>query len=57
MILWRAGLRVSEALALEIRDLSLDSELPTIHVRRGKGAKPRIVPVPTPSFTLLSSAR
>ena len=33
LVQWRAGLRVSEALALEIRDLSLDSELPTIHVR------------------------
>ncbi len=45
MIQWRAGLRVLEALALEVRDLSLDSGLPTIHVRRGKGAKLRIVPV------------
>ena len=45
MIQWRAGLKVWEALALEVRDLSLDSGLPTIHVRRGKGAKLRIVPV------------
>ena len=41
----RAGLRVSEALALEIADLSLDAELPTIRVRQGKGRKSRIVPV------------
>lgn len=42
---WRAGLRVSEALALEVADLSLDTELPTIRVRQGKGRKSRIVPV------------
>ena len=30
MIEWRAGLRVSEALALEVGDLSLDVELPTL---------------------------
>ena len=42
---WRAGLRVSEALALEVADLSLDAELPTIRVRSGKGKKPRVVPV------------
>ena len=42
---WRAGLRVSEALALEVADLSLDAELPTIRVRSGKGRKSRIVPV------------
>ena len=29
---WRAGLRVSEALALEVSDLSLDAELPTLRV-------------------------
>ena len=34
-----------DTLALEVRNLSLDSGLPTIHVRQGKGAKPRIVPV------------
>ena len=42
---WRAGLRVSEALALEVSDLSLDVELPTLRVRSGKGRKARVVPV------------
>ena len=42
---WRAGLRVSEALALEVSDLSLDVTLPTIRVRSGKGRKARVVPV------------
>ena len=41
---WRAGLRVSEALPLEVRDLSLAVELPTVRVRRGKCRKARIVP-------------
>ena len=42
---WRAGLRVSEALALEVADLSLDAELPMVRVRSGKGRKSRVVPV------------
>ena len=42
---WRAGLHVSEALALEVADLSLDVDLPTIRVRPGKGRKARVVPV------------
>ncbi len=42
---WRAGLRVSEALALEVADLSLDVELPTLRVWSGKGRKARVVPV------------
>ena len=42
---WRAGLRVSEALDLEVRDLSLDTPNPTVRVRAGKGGKSRLVPV------------
>ena len=42
---WRAGLRVSEALELEVRDLSLDTATPTLRVRSGKGGKTRLVPV------------
>ena len=42
---WRAGLRVSEALALEARDLHLDSDRPTLVVCQRKGRKPRVVPV------------
>ena len=42
---WRAGLRVSEALALEAADISLDTDKPTIRVRSGKGRKARVVPV------------
>ena len=45
LLQWRAGLRVSEALALVAADLSLDSDQPTIRVREGKGGSSRIVPV------------
>ena len=45
LIQWRAGLRISEALALEARDLQLDTDRPTLRVRRGKGERTRIVPV------------
>ena len=45
LLQWRAGLRVSEALALTGADLSLESDRPTLKVRSGKGGKPRIVPV------------
>ena len=46
----------SEALALEVWDLSLDSGLPTIRVRPGKGAKPRIVPVHPELHSALASS-
>ena len=42
---WRAGLRVSEAIALEVRDFHLDSDLPTLRVRQGKGRRTRVVPL------------
>ena len=45
LLQWRAGLRVSEAVALEVGDLHLDGERPTLAVRMGKGRKPRMVPV------------
>ena len=56
LIEWRAGLRISEALALEARDLSLEGELPSLHIREGKGSKPRIVPVHPELRAALTSA-
>ena len=53
---WRAGLRVSEALDLEVRDLSLAAASPTIRVRSGKGGKTRLVPVHPELHGALSSA-
>ncbi len=37
------GLRVSEISALEIRDVHLEKKEPYIHIRHGKGGKPRDV--------------
>ena len=46
LVQWRAGLRISETLALEWRDFDFDAEDgPTIRVRRGKGHKVRLVPL------------
>ena len=53
---WRAGLRVSEALDLEVRDLSLESAHPTLRVRSGKGGKSRLVPVHPELHSALTSA-
>ena len=56
LIEWRAGLRISEALAVETRDLSLDTDRPIIRVRQGKGSRARIVPVHAELHAALTSA-
>ena len=53
---WRTGVRVSEAVDLEVRDLSLDTPNPTVRVRAGKGGKTRLVPVHPEVHGALSSA-
>ena len=42
---WRADLHVSEAIAITLADLTLESDQLTVRVRLGKGAKDRMVPV------------
>ena len=44
-LLWRSGLRVSEALSLTGADVRLAMQPPQLRVRRGKGGKARLVPV------------
>jgi site-specific recombinase XerD len=44
--LWRAGLRIAEALALETRDLDAG----VLRVRRGKGGKQRVVALDPAAF-------
>jgi integrase/recombinase XerD len=45
------GLRLEEGLHLQVRDI--DSERMLVHVRRGKGAKDRYVPLPSRTLTIL----
>ena len=40
---WRASLRISEALKLEVQDLHLEAEPPVLRVRFGKVGKSRLV--------------
>jgi integrase/recombinase XerC len=48
-----AGLRAGEIARLRVEDIVLDEEPPVVIVRRGKGAKDRIVPVSPPLVTEL----
>jgi len=45
LIMWRAGLRIAEALALKYEHLDLADDPPTLRVHLGKGNRTRIVPV------------
>jgi|TARA_R110001599_G_scaffold321910_1_gene532749 integrase/recombinase XerD len=44
LTMWRAGLRVSEAINLQARDLRFKTDRPQIHIRNAKGHKERFVP-------------
>lgn len=50
---YACGLRISEALALQVTDI--DGKRMMIHVHRGKGAKDRYVPLPEETYQLLRS--
>ena len=52
----RAGLRVSEAHNLEVRDLFPDSAYPILRVRCGKGGMSRLMPVHAELHLALTSA-
>ena len=41
------GLRLSEAVDLEVRDFIFDSNMTSVKIRNGKGGKERLVAVPT----------
>jgi site-specific recombinase XerD len=51
-VLWRCGLRVSEALSLELRDVDLDAG--TVRVRHGKGDRSRTVGLDEQTTALLA---
>ena len=51
VLVYTCGLRLSEALNIEVSDI--DRGRMTIHIHRGKGAKDRIVPLPHTTLKLL----
>ncbi len=51
-VLWRCGLRISEALSLELRDIDLEAG--TVRVRHGKGDRSRTVGLDEQTTALLA---
>jgi integrase/recombinase XerD len=49
--IYACGLRLSEGVHLQVRDI--DSDRMMVHVRKGKGAKDRYVPLPAPTLEML----
>ena len=49
--IYACGLRLSEGVHLQVRDI--DSDRMMVHVRHGKGAKDRYVPLPVPILEML----
>lgn len=51
VVTYTLGLRLSEALNLQLRDIDADNH--RVHIRRGKGAKDRFVPLPQYTLTVM----
>jgi len=49
--IYACGLRLSEGVHLQVRDI--DGDRTMVHVRHGKGAKDRYVPLPVPTLEML----
>jgi site-specific recombinase XerD len=47
-LMYYCGLRVSEAVSLQVRDILGRQNPPCLHIRNGKGGKDRFVPLPPP---------
>ena len=50
-LIYSCGLRISEAVGMQVSQI--DSKRMVVHVRAGKGAKDRYVPLPQPALALL----
>ena len=50
-VVYALGLRLQEALNLQVADI--DSKRMLVHVHRGKGAKDRLIPLPEPTLLVL----
>lgn len=47
-LMYYCGLRISEAISLQVRDIEGKAQPPRLHLRNGKGGKDRYVPLPLP---------